>query len=160
MTRELNFYQVENLIENGIAKTIAPLLLKILEENKKILIYSKDTALINSLDNGLWSFGKNKFIPHITIFDQEFQQQNLPSTKQPIIITNQEQNDNIADYLLLLDKASAAFVSSFSRIFYFSDSSKIELVKDIKASYQKIIDAFNFYKKDLASQKWIRTEIN
>ncbi len=87
MKIEINFYQVSNLAENGIAKSIAPLLLKILEDGKRAMIYSKDPVTINALDNGLWSFGKNKFIPHVTIFDQEFE-----TKKQPIFITNQEEN--------------------------------------------------------------------
>lgn len=157
MKKEFNFYLVPNLIENGIAKAIAPLLLKILEENKKILIYSKDTTLINSLDNGLWSFGKNKFIPHITIFDQEFERQNIPLTKQPIVITNEEKNSNQADYLVLLDQADTKFVSNFPRIFYFSDASNNDLAKKIKTDYQEITENFNCYKKDPTSQKWVKT---
>ena len=85
MKIEINFYQVSNIVENGVAKSIAPLLLKILEDGKRALIYSKDTIMINSLDNGLWSFGKNKFIPHVTIFDQEFEQKSFggPFMNQP-----------------------------------------------------------------------------
>ncbi len=154
MTIEINFYQVSNIIENGIAKSIAPLLLKILEDNKRALIYSKDTIMINALDNGLWSFGKNKFIPHVTIFDQEFEPK-----KQPIFITNQEENHNQADYLILLDAASAKFTSNFSRIFYFYDDSKTALAKKVAASYQEITDNFNFYKKDSSSQKWVKSPI-
>jgi DNA polymerase IIIc chi subunit len=154
MKIEINFYQVNNIVENGVAKSIAPLLLKILEENKRALIYSNDTDLINSLDNGLWSFGKNKFIPHVTIFDKEFEQK-----KQPIFITNQEENCNQADYLILLDKVAPKFISNFSRIFYFYDDSQAALIKNIAASYQEITDNFNFYKKDLNSQKWISVSL-
>ncbi len=154
MKIEINFYQVSNIVENGVAKSIAPLLLKILEDNKRALIYSQDTVMINSLDSGLWSFGKNKFIPHVTIFDQEFEQK-----KQPIFITNQEENHNQANYLILLDAAQAKFVKDFSRIFYFYDDSKTALAKNIAASYQEITDNFNFYKKDASSQKWIKSSI-
>ncbi len=154
MKNEINFYQVSNLIENGIAKSVAPLLLKVLEEKKKTLIYSKDTTLINALDNGLWSFGKNKFIPHVTIFDQEFEPKN-----QPIFLTNQEENHNQADYLLLFDEATTKFISNFSRIFYFYDDSKAALAKNIAANYQAVTNNFNSYKKDPASQKWIKSNL-
>jgi DNA polymerase-3 subunit chi len=154
MKIEINFYQVNNIVENGVAKSIAPLLLKILEDGKKALIYSEDTIMINSLDNGLWSFGKNKFIPHVTIFDQEFEPK-----KQPIFITNQEENHNQADYLILLDATSTKFTSNFLRIFYFYDDSKTALAKNVAANYQEITDNFNFYKKDASSQKWIKSHI-
>jgi DNA polymerase IIIc chi subunit len=151
---EVNFYQIENIIETPIAKTMAPLLLKILEEKKKTLIYSKEIALIKAIDNELWNFGRNKFIPHVTVFDQGF-----VALKQPIFITNEENNHNEADYLLLLDEASKDFVSKFSRIFYFYDLSKIQAAKKAATSYKPIATDFNCYKKDSASGKWVKFEL-
>src|SRR6056300_309352 len=107
---EATFYQVENLDSSSLA----PLLFKILEQKKKVLIYCQNDELIKQLDNSLWSYGRNKFLPHITIFDKNFDM-----IRQPIILSNQELNSNNADYLILLDLASEKFIQNFSRIFCF-----------------------------------------
>jgi DNA polymerase-3 subunit chi len=135
MKSEVNFYQVDE----ALGKSVAPLLLKILEEKKKALIFTKNEALIKEIDAALWSYGRNKFIPHITIFDKEFE-----LTRQPILISNKEENSNQADYLLFLDEPSESFVSSFARVFYFFEEGK-------KSSKLK---PTNSYKKQ--DGKWVK----
>ncbi|MBU6140357.1 MAG: DNA polymerase III subunit chi [Proteobacteria bacterium] len=132
---EANFYQVDE----SIGKSIAPLLLKILSEKKKVLIFCREQIQIEEIDGALWNYGRNKFIPHASIFDKEFE-----SKRQPVLLTNKEENLNSADYLVFLDEPSKAFISEFSRVFYFFEEGK-NLAK---------IKPTNFYKKD--SGKWVK----
>jgi DNA polymerase IIIc chi subunit len=129
MKPEINFYQVDE----AISKSLAPLLLKILSEKKKVLIFCRKQAQINEIDGALWNYGRNKFIPHATIFDKEFE-----SKRQPILLSNKEENLNLADYLVFLDEPSEAFISEFSRVFYFfeegNNSAKVKPTK----SYKKV----------------------
>ncbi|MDX2082757.1 MAG: DNA polymerase III subunit chi [Rickettsiales bacterium] len=141
---EINFYQCDE----SLIKSLAPLMLKILEEKKKALIFAKHQIKIKEIDDGLWSYGKNKFIPHITIFDQNFDLK-----RQPILISNQEENSNQADYLVLIDEAEEAFISKFSRIFYFFDSLNFEAAKITAKKYQPLAKKFNSYKK--SDGKWL-----
>lgn len=106
----INFYQVDD----DIVKAMGPILLKIIEENKRALIYLKDPLQIEKVDAGLWNYGRSKFIPHVTIFDKDF-----ILTKQPIVISNLHENINHADYLIFLDEPETNFVEQFSRVFYF-----------------------------------------
>lgn len=115
MSQEINFYQVDE----AVGKSIAPLILKVLEEKKRAIIFTKNENLIKEIDSNLWSFGRNKFIPHITIFDREFDLK-----RQPVLITNREENSNQADYLIFLDEPSNSFTSNFKRIFYFFEAGK------------------------------------
>ena len=85
MSTEINFYQCDETL----SRSIAPLLLKVLEEDKKALIFSSDQVRIKEIDDGLWVYGKNKFIPHITIFDKDF-----VLKRQPILISDKEENSN------------------------------------------------------------------
>jgi len=135
MKSEINFYEVED----QIVKSIAPLLLKILDEKKKVLIFSANKNEIEEIDKSLWSYGKNKFIPHITIFDKNFD-----LARQPILLTDQEHNSNDADYLVFLSEPSKKFLENFNRSFYFF--SKKNLINEIIPT--------NFYKKE--NGKWIK----
>ena len=135
MKSEINFYEVED----QIVKSIVPLLLKILDEKKKVLIFSTNKSEIEEIDKSLWSYGKNKFIPHITIFDKNFD-----VARQPILLTDQEHNSNGADYLVFLSEPSKKFLENFNRSFYFF--SKKNLTNEIIPT--------NFYKKE--NGKWIK----
>ncbi len=128
MKNEINFYQVDDTV----GRSIAPLLLKILEEGKKALIFVKNENLIKEIDGALWVYGRNKFIPHVTIFDKEFEMK-----RQPILITNLEENSNEADYLVFLDEPNEAFVSGFKRVFYFYEAGKLSAKLRPTNSYKK-----------------------
>ncbi len=122
--KEINFYQIDDVV----TKSLAPLLIKVLEDKKKALIFCADKAKIKEIDDSLWTFGKNRFIAHLTIFEKDIEQ--ISNWKrQPILLSNEEENKNDADYLVIIDEPSNAFVSSFKRVFYFYDSSAIENVK-------------------------------
>ncbi len=145
---EINFYQCDE----SLVKSIAPLMLKILEENKKAFIFSSDAARTKEIDDGLWSYGKNKFIPHILISDKNFALE-----RQPILISNKEENSNKADYLVLIEEASEAFISKFSRVFYFYDSLNLDAAKQTAKKYQKLATKFNSYKKE--DLKWVKASL-
>ena len=144
MTAEINFYQVDETV----IKSLAPLLLKVLEEKKKALIFCANQIQIKEIDDALWSYGRNKFIPHATIFDKEFD-----FTRQPILISNKEENLNKADYLVFLQEPSKSFISSFKRIFYFFEPQNLEVAKNLT----KKINPTNSYKKE--SGKWVKFNI-
>ena len=135
MKKEINFYEVDE----GIVKAMAPILLKILDEKKNAFIFIKNLEKIKEIDASLWSYGRSKFIPHVTIFDKDFE-----SEKQPILISNEEKNLNNADYLIFLDEPNQDFLKEFSRSFYFFENSPN--CPNIKAD--------NFYKKDKG--KWTK----
>lgn len=129
MKPEINFYQVDETI----IKSLAPLLLKVLEEKKKALVFCANAAQIKEIDGSLWSYGRNKFIPHVTDADgKEFEME-----RQPILLTDKEKNLNKADYLVFLSEPDEAFINKFSRVFYFYEEGKcVASVKPTK-SYKK-----------------------
>ena len=141
MTSEINFYQVDETI----IKSLAPLLLKILDEKRKVLIFCKTSAQIKTIDDSLWSYGRNKFIPHITIADKEFVLE-----RQPILISDKEENANQADYLVFLDLPAVSFANSFSRVFYFFEEQNLAVAKEVATK----IKPTNSYKK--TDGKWVK----
>ncbi len=145
---EINFYQCDE----SLVKSMAPLMLKILEENKKAFIFSSDAVRTQEIDAGLWSYGKNKFIPHILISDKNFVME-----RQPILISDKEENSNKADYLVLMEEVSEKFMSEFSRVFYFYDSLNLDAAKKTAKKYQKLATKFNSYKKE--DLKWVKSSL-
>ena len=129
MKQEIIFYEVDE----ELFKAIGPIVLKILDDNKRAIIYVSDLDKLKRLDEVLWTFGRNKFVPHATIHDKDF----VPST-QPILLTNVMENSNQADYLIFLDEPEIEFTKQFSRIFYFFEfNNNCQKILPTK-SYKKI----------------------
>lgn len=124
LSQEINFYQIDDVI----TKSLAPLLIKVLEDKKKTLIFCVDKTKMKEIDDSLWTFGKNRFIPHLTIFEEDIEKISTWQ-RQPILLTNEEENKNDADYLVIIDEPSSPFISSFKRVFYFYEESAIGNVK-------------------------------
>ncbi len=136
--KEINLYQ----IDDTIAKTMAPLLIKILEEKKKAFVYCSDKAKIKEIDDGLWVFGKVRFIAHVTIFEKDIEE--ISSwQRQPILISNEEDNKNEASHLVLASECSHDFIKNFERVFYFYEEYEGAKIKEFAQKFAKI----NSYKK-------------
>ena len=141
---EINFYQLENLD----CKVIAQILLKIKEEKKRTLIYAKTDEILKQIDEVLWSFSKTKFLPHATKWEK------VNPLEQPTFLTNEENNQNQAEFLLMLDEVSDDFLKKFEKIFYFFNNSNLESARKLYSNYKKKSFSINFYKKD--EDKWIK----
>ncbi len=134
---EINFYQIDDVI----VKSMAPLLLKILEEKKNTLIYAKEPAKMAEIDGGLWQFSKTKFVAHATNIEND-----IDLKIQPFLITNEEKNENNSQYLVLTENCSLDFLINFSRIFYFYDSMTTDNVKKFKNSLGDSFQAKSYKK--------------
>jgi DNA polymerase IIIc chi subunit len=110
---QIIFYQSSD----GIIKSMAPILLKIIDEKKRAFIYVKNKEKIEEIDILLWNYGRSKFIPHATILDENFIHED-----QPILISNQEFNLNQADYLIFIDEPQIEFTKNFFKCFYFYEN--------------------------------------
>lgn len=140
---QINFYQTNDILH----KSIAPILLKILEEKKRALIFCTNAELLEQIDAGLWSFSKTKFVPHGTKND-EFKEED-----QPILITADPENKNNSDYLIILDKAEDDFIKSFEKTFYFFGEHNLKESKKLWKEYKEKAANLNFYKKE--KDKWV-----
>ncbi len=148
MTQEVNFYQIDDVY----TKSIAPLLLKILDEKKKALIFCSDANKMTEIDKGLWQFSKTKFVPHVTNKEKDIEE--ISSwDRQPIVICDEEDNKNGADYLVLIDEPSQDFIAKFNRVFYFYNDEQIDEAK----KFAKDFDAVKSYKK--SDGKWVSGKI-
>lgn len=145
MKPEINFYQTDE----AVARSLAPLLLKVLEEGKRVLVFCEDNQQIKDIDSALWSYGRHKFIPHATIFDKEFSFE-----RQPVLITNKEENLNKADYLVFFDEVSHDFLATFPRIFHFFEMHEATKARGLAKKLKNADATINYYKKE--EGKWAK----
>lgn len=139
---EINFYQIDDVY----AKSIAPLLIKAMDEGKKSFIFCPDSDKLAEIDKVLWQFSKTKFVPHVTNKENDIDE--LSSwDRQPVLISDEEDNKNKADYLILIDEPTMDFVNKFNRVFYFYTDEDFGKAKSFAANFKKDDQKVKSYKK-------------
>lgn len=143
----INFY----CIEEDINQFLHTFLINVVVENKKkVIIYSEHQEKIDKLDDTLWTMKKTSFLPHLKIDEKGFEE-------TPLLISNKLENPINADFLLIsnfLD--SKEFLNNFDKIFYIFSPINPQIIKSVKENWEKYKNMgfeLNFIKKD-SSNKW------
>ena len=101
------FYHLER---PPVERAAGPLLAKCLEKGWRVLAVSGDARRRTALDEALWTFDEQSFLPH-GCADQE----GVDPARQPVLIAGTLDNLNAADAVLLLDGAEAPVSTPFER---------------------------------------------
>ncbi len=91
------FYHLER---SGVEDALPELLDKTLERGKRAMVTSRDPALLDRLDDRLWSWRPESFLAHGRGGAPD-------ASRQPILLTSGEENENGAEFLFALDEPPA-----------------------------------------------------
>ncbi len=100
-------------------KTACRLCAKATQQEMKVMIYSPDDAMIDQLDELLWTFSAGSFVPHCRMSDDE-----KVIDMTPVILSNQIHAGNHFDVLLNLDRQPPSQLDQFERIIEIADNSE------------------------------------
>ena len=143
----INFYCIEEDINQFLHTFLTNV---VVENKKKVIIYSEHQEKIDKLDDTLWTMKKTSFLPHLKIDDKGFEE-------TPLLISNRLENPIHADFLLIsnfLDNKE--FLNNFDKIFYIFSPMSQQLIDYAKNSWEKYKNMgfeLNFIKKD-SNNKW------
>jgi DNA polymerase III subunit chi len=118
---------------------LPPIAERLLSDGNRLLIVSDDDAQIERIDQMLWSFRAECFLPH-GASDRE------NSVKQPILLSKVTCPDNGARNIALADGQWRDAALDFDRAFYLFDGDKIAIAR---ASWRSLAD-----KADLTRHFW------
>jgi DNA polymerase-3 subunit chi len=143
---ELWFYHLER---SSLDQVLPSLLQKTLANGWRALVCSPDPERIKWLDQWLWTWRDDQFLPHSVV--------DAPRAEaQPILLTTGMENENSAQVAFLLDEADPAQFQDFERSILMFDGADDAAVararnhwKLAKASDQKIL-----YWKQSEAGKW------
>ena len=96
---------------NDKLKTTCRLCAKAVQQGMKVMVYTPDAALIEQLDELLWTFSPTSFVPHCRIHDDA---QLINVT--PVILSDQIQPDDHFDVLLNLHHQHPPSFNQFKRL--------------------------------------------
>ena len=92
----INFYCIEDDVNQFLHSFLTNV---VVENNKKVIIYSENQEKINKLDESLWTMKKTSFLPHLKINEEGFEE--TPLLIDTSVINLEIENDN--KYLINVD---------------------------------------------------------
>jgi DNA polymerase III subunit chi len=101
---------------------LPPVAEKLVSTGNRLLIVSDDDAQIERIDQMLWGFRADSFLPH-GLSDEE------ASAIQPILLSKTTHAENNASNIALADGQWRGEALEFERVFYLFDDEKIEMAR-------------------------------
>ena len=130
----IDFYHLEKMSFDEAA----PLALeKAYERGNKVLVRLENAVAADALNQTLWTFNPNSFIPH------GVEKDGFPE-QQPIFITHKKDfNPNGADVLVLYNAREIPNLEGFSRALLFFNGMDEEALKDARFLWRNLKEADN-----------------
>ena len=101
------FYHLER---TTLEQAAGALLEKCLEHKKRVLAISARPERRAALDEALWTYNDNSFLPH-----GRAEAEGLEAARQPVLITEKSDNQNAASFCLLMDGMEIGDGAGFER---------------------------------------------
>ena len=135
-----------------VEKTLFALLEKSLEKGNKSLLLFKDKEKCLSINEQLWTYKQNSFLPHISEDDQIYNNIDVP-----VYLSTKNENPFKAELLFSIDGFLPDNIDHFERVIIIIDVNDELLNEKYKNYYLDINKNFEdivFYKSD-DNGKWI-----
>ena len=100
---EVRFYHLE---QQSLEQVLPALLSKALENGHRILVKTPDDHMAERLNDYLWTYNPNSFLPHGSKKDGH-------AELQPIWLTSEDENPNDADVLILTGGAASENMNDY-----------------------------------------------
>lgn len=125
---QVSFYHLER---QAVDVALPKLLEKVLEAGHKAVVFLKDAAALQALDEALWTYDPASFLPHGT---QETPHPDL----QPVYLTTDMAVPNGADIAVQVDAAAAPDLSGFARCLYMFDGRDEAVLTKARADWKAL----------------------
>ena len=145
---EIYFYHLESRSLEQVLPTLLELSLK---RGWRAAVQAASEERVEALNALLWTYREESFLPHGTARDGH-------ASAHPIYLTTGDDNPNAAQVRFLVDGATLADASPYSRVAYVFDGRDAEAVSRARAEWQAAKargDAASYWQQD-ADGRWER----
>jgi DNA polymerase-3 subunit chi len=125
---EVWFYHLER---TGLDQALPELLEKTLQRGWKAIVRSPEPARVEHLDGWLWSHRDDSFLPHAPSDEAD-------AARQPILLTNSDENPNRADALFLVDGAEPGDLTGYQRCIVLFDGADEEQLRRARGQWTAV----------------------
>ena len=120
-----------HLTETRVEDALPPLLEKSVERNWRVAVQTIDAERSAFLDNHLWTWRSESFLPHGQA-GEPFE------AEQPILIVNDGRNANHADVRFLVDGAEPPDLSAYQRVVFMFDGHDEAQLTQARGQWKKL----------------------
>jgi DNA polymerase-3 subunit chi len=124
---KINFY---HLLTAPLEQALPVLLEKSLSAGHRVVLMAGSRERVGHLDAHLWTFDAASFLPHGTVRD-------ATAAQQPIFLTDEDENPNQADLLVLTDGVTSRRLSGFTRCLNLFDGQDEAAVTQARAYWKE-----------------------
>lgn len=141
----VDFY---HLTHSPIERVLPRICERLLDGGERLLVVAA-ADLLEQLDEQLWSYAPESFLPHGRSDGAE-------PEKQPILLSDRIEAPNGAGNVALADGIWREEALLFQRAFYFFDSGQLEAARAAWRSLKEKTDIVTRYWKQDARGKWVQ----
>ena len=123
---EILFY---HLTESTLEKALPGLVEKSIERDWRVVIQTGKSEEVQELDELLWVYRDDSFLPHGSVKDGH-------EADQPIWITDQQDNPNQAHIRFLVGGSAIENASEYNRVVYMFDGHNNASLENARASWK------------------------
>ena len=127
----VDFYHLKYL---SFDQVVPALVQKVYAGGKRLLIKTELPEKAEYVNNLLWTFRTDSWLPHGSDKDTDV-------ADQPILITTQDENLNQAQFVMLLDGAILEEISSFERCFNLFDGQDKASLQNARQLWKAVVAA-------------------
>lgn len=137
---EVSFY---HLTRSTLEQTLPRLLEKALQGGARCVVLAGSPERVEALNAHLWTYDAASFLPHGTARDGN-------AERQPIWLTDQDENPNAASMLFLTDGAQSARMADYARCFELfdgRDEAAVEAARQRWKQYREAGHAVSYWQQ-------------
>lgn len=128
---EIRFY---HLLRKTLEDALPQMLEMSLERGWRAVVMAGSPERVEALNQHLWTFRKDSFLPHGTASEGE-------AERQPVWLTDRDENPNGASVLFLTDGAESAALAGYARVCELFDGNDGDAVAAARARWKRYKDA-------------------
>jgi DNA polymerase-3 subunit chi len=125
---EVWFYHLER---SSLEQALPELLEKVLARGWKGQVRLRDAARVEALDQHLWTWRDDSFLPHGPAGEPH-------AARQPILLTTEAENVNGAEALLLVDGAEPGDLAGYERVMVLFDGNDEAALATARAQWSAL----------------------
>ena len=120
-----------HLTETRLEDALPPLIDKSVERGWRVAVQTRETARRDALDQHLWTFREESFLPHGTD-GADF------AESQPVLLTVTSDNANAATVRFIVDGAEPPPVDAYERVVFMFDGHDQEQLEAARAHWKRL----------------------
>jgi DNA polymerase-3 subunit chi len=139
----VDFY---HLASSPIEKVLPRICERLIGDGEKLLVVAEDEALLRRLDEQLWTYSPDSFLPHGL----------TPPETQPILLSTEPEPLNGAANVALADGRWRDEALGFARTFYMFDNAHLDTARGAWRALKGKAEAETRYWKQDDRGKWVQ----